>query len=53
MLVEETKAKYGVHNDDIHNFDKTGFQIGVIRSIKVVTGLMYAGSLFDSDKSNT
>ena len=36
-LVEETKAKYGVYNDDIHNFNKTGFQIGVIRLIKVVT----------------
>jgi hypothetical protein len=23
--VEDTKAKYGVHNDDVHNFDKTGF----------------------------
>jgi hypothetical protein len=37
-LVDETKAKYGVHNEDIHNFDETGFQIGVIRSMKVVTG---------------
>jgi hypothetical protein len=24
-LVEDTKAKYGVHNNDVHNFDKTGF----------------------------
>ena len=24
-LVEETKAKYGVHNDDVHNFDETDF----------------------------
>ena len=38
-LVEETKAKYGVHDDDVHNFDKTRFQIGIIRSMKVVTGL--------------
>ena len=36
--MEETKAKYGVHNDDVHNFDETGFQMGVIRSMKVVTG---------------
>jgi len=36
--VEETKAKYGVHDNDIQNFDKTGFQMGVIESIKVVTG---------------
>jgi hypothetical protein len=38
-LVEETKAKYGVHDDDVHNFDETGFQIGVIGTMKVVTGL--------------
>jgi hypothetical protein len=37
-LVEETKAKYGVHNDDVHNFDESGFQMGVIGSMKVVTG---------------
>jgi hypothetical protein len=36
--VEETKAKYGVHDDDVHNFDETGFQMGVIGSMKVVTG---------------
>ena len=38
-LVKDTKAKYGIHDYDTHNFDKTGFQIGVIGSIKVVTGL--------------
>jgi hypothetical protein len=37
-LVEDTKAKYGVHGDDVHNFDETGFQMGVIGSMKVVTG---------------
>jgi hypothetical protein len=36
--VEETKAKYGVHDDDIYNFNETRFQMGVIRLIKVVTG---------------
>ena len=36
-LVEETKVKYGVHNNNIYNFDETGFQIGVIRLMKVVT----------------
>ena len=30
--------KYGIHTDDIHNFDETGFQMGVIGSMKVVTG---------------
>jgi hypothetical protein len=24
-LVEDTKAKYGVHDYDVHNFNKTGF----------------------------
>ena len=37
-LVEETKAKYGIHDEDIYNFDETGFQMGVIGSMKVVTG---------------
>jgi hypothetical protein len=37
-LVSKTITKFGVHEDDIHNFDETGFQMGVIRTIKVVTG---------------
>ena len=35
-LVKETKAKYSVYDDDIHNFNKTGFQIGIIRLIKII-----------------
>ena len=37
-LVKETKAAYGIHEEDVHNFDETGFQMGVIGSMKVVTG---------------
>jgi hypothetical protein len=37
-LVEDTKAKYSVHNDDVHNFEKSGFQMGVIGSMEVMTG---------------
>ena len=37
-LIKETKDKYGVQNNNIYNFNKTSFQMGVIRSIKVVTG---------------
>jgi hypothetical protein len=37
-LVEETKAKYGVHNNNMHNFDKAGFQMSVIGTMKFVTG---------------
>ena len=36
-LVADTKAKYGVHDEDTHNFDEIGFQMGVIGSMKVVT----------------
>ena len=24
-LVEETKAKYGIYNNNVHNFDESGF----------------------------
>jgi hypothetical protein len=24
-LVEEAKAKYGIHDDDVHNFNESGF----------------------------
>ena len=34
--MKEIKAKYSVYDDNIHNFNKTGFQIGVIRLIKVI-----------------
>ena len=38
-LIEEIIAKYSIYNNNVHNFNKTSFQIGVISSIKVVTGL--------------
>ena len=36
-LVGDTIAKYGVTEEDIFNFDETGFQIGVISTLKVIT----------------
>jgi hypothetical protein len=36
-LVRNTKAKHGITDDDIYNFDETGFQMGVIMSGMVVT----------------
>jgi hypothetical protein len=36
-LVGDTIAKYGVIEDDIFNFDETGFQMGVISTSKVIT----------------
>lgn len=38
QAVYETKTKYSVCEEDVHNFDETGFQIGVTGSMKVVTG---------------
>ena len=35
--VVKTIEKYGIVDDDIYNFDKTGFQIGVARTAKVLT----------------
>jgi len=33
------KVKYGILNNDIYNFDKTGFIIGIIIATMVVTAL--------------
>ena len=33
------KVKYSIFNDDIYNFNKTGFIIGIIITIIVVTTL--------------
>jgi hypothetical protein len=37
-LVQNTIAKYSILDEDIYNFDKTGFQMGVITTAKVITG---------------
>jgi hypothetical protein len=42
-LVRNTIAKYGILEEDIYNFDETGFQIGVIATAKVVTGTERGG----------
>jgi len=36
-LVQDTILQYGVPEEDIYNFDETGFQMGVISTSKVVT----------------
>lgn len=38
-LVSNVIAKYGIAVDDIHNFDKSGFLMGMIATAKVVTGV--------------
>ena len=37
-LVENTKAKHGILDEDTYNFDKAGFMIGMISTGAVVTG---------------
>src|SRR5450432_3088622 len=37
-LVKNMIAKYGIQEEDIYNFDETGFQMGVILTTKVITG---------------
>jgi len=36
-LVRNVKAKYGIVDDDIYNFDETGFMMGIIFAGMVVT----------------
>jgi hypothetical protein len=36
-LVKNTIAKYGIVEDDIYNFDETGFMMGIISTAMVVT----------------
>ncbi|KAK6221468.1 putative transposase [Colletotrichum tabaci] len=36
-LVRNTIAKYEIHDDDIYNFDDTGFLMGMLSHAKVVT----------------
>jgi regulator of RNase E activity RraA len=43
--VEETKAKYGICNDDIYNFDEASFMMGKITTQLVVTGAERRGRL--------
>jgi hypothetical protein len=37
-LVEQTKAKYGICDEDVYNFDEVGFMMGKITTQLVVTG---------------
>jgi hypothetical protein len=36
-LVENTKTKYGILDEDTYNFDESGFMMGVISTGAVVT----------------
>ena len=51
-LVENTRAKYGIPDEDVYNFDETGFQMGVIGTAKVVTGSQRAGKALITQPGN-
>ena len=36
-LVENTKAKYGILDEDTYNFDESGFMMGMLSTGPVVT----------------
>jgi hypothetical protein len=38
-------SKYGIQEEDIYNFDETGFQMGVIVTAKVITNLEHSSWL--------
>jgi DDE superfamily endonuclease/Tc5 transposase DNA-binding domain len=39
QLVRNTIDKWGIQQEDIYNFDETGFQMGVISTTKVITSI--------------
>jgi hypothetical protein len=43
-LVQNTIAKYGILEQDIYNFDETGFQMGVASTAKVITSSHHSTS---------
>jgi hypothetical protein len=51
-LVGDIIAKYGVAEEDIFNFDETGFQMGVISTSKVITSLDRKGRLRTKQPGN-
>jgi hypothetical protein len=42
-LVQNMRAKYGILDDDMYNFDESGFMMGVIANKSVVTGSEHLG----------
>jgi hypothetical protein len=50
--VGDTIAKYGVIEEDIFNFDETGFQMGVILTSKVITSSDRKGRLRTKQPGN-
>ena len=38
-LVRNTRGKYGILDDDIYNFDETGYMLGIASTCKVITSV--------------
>lgn len=51
-LVKNTRAKYGIPDEDVYNFDETGFQMGIVGTAKVVTGSQRAGKALITQPGN-
>ncbi|KAG9185043.1 hypothetical protein G6011_02990 [Alternaria panax] len=51
-LVQNSKAKYGIQDEDRYNFDETGFQMGVISTGAVVTVAERRGRLKTVQQGN-
>jgi hypothetical protein len=50
--VGDTIAKYSVTEEDIFNFDETGFQMGIISTSKVITSSDRKGRLRTKQPGN-
>ena len=50
--VQATIQKYGIADQNIYNFDESGFIIGVISTAKVITGSERAGRPFFTQPGN-
>ena len=44
MLTEKTIAKYDILEQNIYNFDETGFQISVTSTTKIITDFYHSTS---------
>jgi len=50
--MKNTRAKYGIPDEDVYNFDETKFQMRVIGTAKVVTGSQRAGKALVTQPGN-
>lgn len=51
-LVQDTRCQYGIPDEDIYNFDETGFMMGVAATSKVVTSMDTVGRAVNIQPGN-